>query len=145
MPTGDKAVLIYAFPKYHLEYAETKPHDVRSMLDLGLAKSQTEVHKACADSKIGIYDPSRHVYLRQTFVTVWVTADRTVFDGHKHFIEGAGYTEHAQFVERLLNKKDLTEVPQGPKSSRHPQPLRNPSFRKSQSECCKPLNRPAVA
>ena len=66
-----------------------------------LAKTDAEVHAACANKETKTYDIYRHKFLRQTFVTIYVTHAKKVFDMHKHFVEGGGYTEHKLFVEGL--------------------------------------------
>ena len=75
----------------------------------------------------GNYDPFRHKYLREAFVTVYATGDGKAIDCHKHFIEEAGQTEHSEFVKNFLKPGYLDEGPLGPKSSRarpksHPKP-----------------------
>ena len=72
------------------------------------------------NSKTGTYDIRRHRYLRQTFVTVWVCADGSVVDGHKHFVEAAGHSEHQLLVKALHFPKEfpLANICFGPKNSR---------------------------
>ena len=45
------------------------------------------------------------MYLRHTFVAVYVLENGRVIDGHKHWMEAAGQSEHAWFVAGLENPK----------------------------------------
>ena len=57
------------------------------------------------------------MYLRHNFVTVYVAADKTVLDTHKHFIEAAGHSEHAWFIKQLQTPGKLDSIATGPKNS----------------------------
>ncbi|CAJ1417761.1 unnamed protein product [Effrenium voratum] len=59
----------------------------------------------------------RHLKLRHRYCTVYVRTDNTVVDAHQHFVEGAGHTEHALFVESLLRPAASLAVPKGKASS----------------------------
>ena len=56
------------------------------------------------------------MYLRRTFTSVYVTSDGKAIDTHKHYIEAAGHSEHAWFVEQLVNDPTgLDAIARGPK------------------------------
>jgi hypothetical protein len=120
LPDGRVTVHVYVFPKYSLHLARTRPDDLRSMLQLGCAQNVEEVKAAYVNSKRGTYDIRRHRYLRQTYVTVWVCDDGSVVDGHKHFVEAAGHTEHQMLVKGLHFPKmfPLADIAFGPANSR---------------------------
>ena len=59
----------------------------------------------------------RHQHLRQTYVTLWVCEDGSIVDGHKHYMQGAGWTEHQLFLAEAIDSKGfLRPIPQGPKA-----------------------------
>lgn len=61
------------------------------------------------------YDLYRHIYLRQSFVTIWVTEEKRCIDCHRDFISGGGFTEPSLFVAGLLQDKDfLSPICAGP-------------------------------
>ena len=95
--TGEEAKYCYVFPKYRLKYAHEKRVDMNAMMNLGLAQSELEVQQACADPKSGAYDIFRHIYLRNTFTVVYVTAEDNVRDTHRNYIQG-GFTENIHYL-----------------------------------------------
>ena len=107
---GSKAEKLYVFPKYHLEFATQRKTCMLAMLHLAIAAGDVAVEAACASRRTGTYDFRRHMYLRRAFVSVFVLADGTVVDMHKHFLEGGGWSEHQLFVKFLQ-----TEGKQGAK------------------------------
>ena len=134
LPDGSAGAVVYILPKYTLEYAKSRRADMLSMLHLALAKSSRDVEQACASKVTGVYDINRHMYLRRTFVAVHVSDDATIVDGHKHFVEAGGFSEHAVFVKYLRSRP----VRSGPASSgpgkrkrkfRHPKPKRSVALR----------------
>ena len=55
------------------------------------------------------------MYLRQSFVTLYVLEDGGIIDHHKHFQQG-GFTEHTCFLAATVDSRGfLTPIPQGPK------------------------------
>ena len=113
---GFEARVLYAIPKYNLDFVASKPDDIAAALKLGLASSVPEVADACACPETGAYDIFRHIYLRQSFTTVFVAADGQVVDEHRNFVEGGGHTEHALFIANLKGHKEQPPAT-GPKSS----------------------------
>ena len=75
------------------------------------------MEQACADPKTGICDLFLHMYLRNTFTVVYVTAEDNVRDIHRNYIQG-GSTEHSLFISRLHTKKYLTLIPDGHATSK---------------------------
>ena len=83
----------------------------------------------------------RHMHLRRTFVAVHVRAGeqtplpfKTVVDGHKHFVEGGGWSEHAVFTQWLQSngRQDALPVPSGQGSGGPPKKrIRNPKAKRS--------------
>ena len=104
-------------PKYHLHFATDKEDDMRSMLQLALATDMTGKTAAIICPKAKTYTLEQHKYLRQNFVTVYVTEDNRVVDTHKHFIEAAGHSEHGWFIQRLQTPGKLEPIAKGPKNS----------------------------
>ena len=144
--TGDISQQVYVMPKYKLNWAWEHPGDMHSALLLAQAQTPKEVQTACASKETGAYDVFRHTYLRQGFVTVYVTVEGRILDGHKHYIQAGGQSEHSVFVQGLLNKGFLDQIKQGPKKSRpskpHPKPkckwserLKNMLKPPAQEEC----------
>ena len=88
------------------------------------------------DANWTLQDFKRHMYLRQTFVCVYVCGSACV-DTHKHFIEGGGWTEHSVFVGLLKQGKEkIAKIPKGPKNSQlgnkqktQPQPKTSDEFK----------------
>lgn len=139
---GSEAITLYAMPKYHLRFAWERPRCMRAMQRLGMAETVEDVRAAAGHPKTGAYDVFYHKYLRENFVTVWGTADGQAVDGHKHFIEACGQSEHARFVMAHMKPGWLHPVAQGPKNSR-PQPPR-PKAATKMSERTKAMLRPPV-
>ena len=140
LPDGSAGAVVYILPKYTLEYAKSRRADMLSMLHLALAESSRDVEQACASKVTGVYDINRHMYLRRTFVAVHVRDDASIVDGHKHFVEAGGFSEHAVFVKYLRSPKkaDARPVRSGPASSgpgkrkrkfQHPKPKRSVALR----------------
>ena len=119
LPTAHKAVKCFVFPKYQLRFAVERPDDMQSAMNLALATTSAEVKAAAVHKVNNVYDLNRHSYLRRTFVTVFVTTDGSVLDGHKHFIEAAGQSEHAIFVKGFVDEQkfNLKGIKMGPKNS----------------------------
>ena len=42
------------------------------------------------------------MYLHRTYTSVYVTSDGRAIDMHKHYIEAAGHSEHAWFIQELV-------------------------------------------
>ncbi len=59
------------------------------MLALGLATSVADVMHAASHN--GFYSVWRHMYLRRTFVTVYLTSEGRAVDCHKHYVRMWGY------------------------------------------------------
>ncbi len=55
---------------------------------------------------------------------MYATADREVVDGHKHFVEAGGHSDHHIFVKGLISDDFLQPTPKGPKNSAPQQPRR---------------------
>ena len=53
---------------------------------------------------------------RSWHTTVWVTTDDRVVDAHRHFMQGAGHSEHG--VKTLLTPGASAAIPGGPNMSR---------------------------
>ena len=104
-------------PKYHLHFATDKEDDMASMLQLALATDMAGKTAAIYCPKAKGYSLGQHKYLRQNFVTVYVTVDNRVIDTHKHFIIAAGHSEHAWFIHRLQSPGKLEPIAKGPKNS----------------------------
>ena len=59
------------------------------------------------------------MYLRRTFTSVYVTSDGRAIDTHKHYVEAASHSEHAWFIEQLVNDPGgLDAIARGPKHSK---------------------------
>lgn len=118
LSTGQTAQEVFIFPKYSLHLAEKRKDDMLVFLSLALATTKADVRGACANATTKIYDFKRHIFLRQTFVSVYVCTDGSCVDTHKHFIEGGGWTEHSLFVRLLKQgKAKVAKLPKGPKNS----------------------------
>ena len=85
------------------------------------------------------------MYLRRTFVTVYVLEDGGVVDMHKHWVEAGGQSEHSILVEGLQpgSSFPLADYAGGPKNSK-PKKARHPVTPKrsliqigSQIGCCR--------
>ena len=87
------------------------------MLRLGLASSIPEIQEALSDPETGLYDVNRHMYLRRNYVVVYVGPESRSIDTHKHYVEGGGYTEHTEFIDKLQRPEELELIARGPKSS----------------------------
>ena len=89
----------------------------QAMLRLAMATSVAEVHLACADPCTGFYDVDRHMYLRRSFTAVYVAQGSRSVDTHKHYIEGAGHTEHIEFIDKLQTPEELEPIARGPQNT----------------------------
>ncbi len=113
--------MVYIMPKYNLQLATSQPDRMAAMMSLATATCEADVRTACSGEDG--YDFLRHKFLRQTFVSVYVTADGQAFDGHADFAQGC-FTEHQLFVKGILDsgpggdRPFLAKIPQGPKSNR---------------------------
>ena len=117
LSTGQKAVYVYIMPKYKLHFAFEKPEDMKSALGLALAVGPQEVESACI-GPTGSYSIKRHRYLRTSFTAIYITEDKKVVDWHRHFVQGAGFSEHAEFVKALITKDFLQKFKDGPSNSK---------------------------
>ena len=119
LSNGETAELLYVLPKYQMRFAEERLHDMAAVQRLGVAMSPGAVQAACVDPVRRTYSLQRHIYLRLTFVTVYVTVGGNIVDTHKHCIEGGGHSEHCEFI-RALRAPDgfIQPVARGPKNSR---------------------------
>ena len=115
--TGQEATLCYAMPKYKILFAIERPADLQAALMLGMAHTSEEVRQACANLQTGTYDIFRHMYLRQSFVNVYVTHSGAVVDCHRDFVRGGGHSEHSLFVKALHTQDYLDPLAQGPRSN----------------------------
>ena len=104
-------------PKYHLHKATDNEEDMRSMLQLALAKDIAGKTAAIICPDAGHYTIKQHMYLRRSFVSIYVAADKAALDTHKHFIEAGGHSEHAWFINRLQTPAKLDRIATGPKNS----------------------------
>ena len=140
LPTGERARRVYVMPKYELTWSVYRAVDMEAALDLAVADDELQVRAACANKRTGTYDIFRHIYLRQNFVSIYVTGGDKAVDGHKHFVEGGGFSEHSLFISGLVDKeaKDgLDPIAQGPKNSR-PAAKRHP-FKPKLSEALRSM------
>jgi len=121
------AVKVYVMPKYSLRFAMSKKVDMKAMLALALSSTVEDVERACAHPETRTYHLYRHMYLRRTFVSVYVLDGGEVVDMHKHWNEAGGQSEHTHFVKGLqpASSFSLSSGALGPKSSR-PQPKKHP-------------------
>ena len=87
LSTGHTARWVYVMPKYQLKFATERAGDMERALNLALAQTEDDVRRAASNKHTGTYDIFTHRYLRQTFVSVFFTADGYVLDEHKHFQE----------------------------------------------------------
>lgn len=127
--TGEVAKLCYVMGKHQLSYAKDKPRDMQACMQLALAETSADIQDACRSPKTGAYCLHRHAYLRQAFVTIYVTSQRHVLDTHKDYLTGAGWTEHTLFISALIQDKAfLSPVCQGPSNSR---PKKSPKKKKN--------------
>lgn len=55
----------------------------------------------------------RHLWLRRYFCSIYVTTANEVIDVHKNWMEGAGVSEQALFVQQLLWPDGIAQVPSG--------------------------------
>jgi hypothetical protein len=55
-------------------------------MGIALAESPEALHRACSHSASSRYDLRRHMFLRQAYVTLYVTAEKKIIDGHKHYM-----------------------------------------------------------
>ena len=64
------------------------------------------------------------MFLRRSYICVYLIADGKAIDTHKHYIEAAGHSEHAWFIEQLAKDPGgLNAIARGPKPSRGPRKL----------------------
>ena len=115
----DRAVKVYVLPKYTMRYAWERTHHMQCAMALSVATTAAEVKQAAVSPRTGTYDLTRHMYLRHTFVTVYVLEDGTAVDLHKHFVEAAGQSEHSIFIGGLQPNTNFKLLKQalGPKNS----------------------------
>ena len=109
---------------------------MQAALALALATQESDVHHACASKETGSYDLNRHMYLRRSFVSVYLTAEKEAVDGHKHYVEAAGFSEHQLFVQAIMRNDDAKPLPRGPKNSR-PAEKKRPKQKAKRSEALK--------
>jgi hypothetical protein len=127
--TGEVAKLCYVMGKHQLSYAKDKPRDMQACMQLALAETSADIQDACRSPKTGAYCLHRRAYLRQAFVTFYVTSQRHVLDTHKDYLTRAGWTEHTLFISALIQDKAfLSPVCQGPSNSR---PKKSPKKKKN--------------
>ena len=75
-----------------------------------------DIKNAATDPKLGTYTPSQHMFLRRNYCIIYVTADGKAIDTHKHYVEAAGHTEHAWFIQELVKDAGgLKRIASGPK------------------------------
>lgn len=111
--------MCYILPKFQVRFAEERGADMVSCVRLDLADSPLKVQEACHHRSRKTYDLYRHIYLRQSFVTIWVTEEKRCINCHRDFISGGGFTEPSLFVAGLLQDKDfLSPICAGPVFSR---------------------------
>ena len=60
----------------------------------------------------------RHMFLRRTYSTVYVTTDKAFLDMHADYVAGGGHSEHALFVKSLQTKDGHRQVQCGPVNPR---------------------------
>ena len=125
---------------------------------LGVAETIDQVRVACAHPETGCYDVFRHIRLREQCTTLYITDRDVVIDGHKHYQQGGGYTEHSIFPRQVIDSNGfLQEIPQGPKSKQKKMPrkmkrsartkamLAPPAQKRSSCEPCTAEKRQTVA
>ena len=57
------------------------------------------------------------MHLRQAYVCIFVEESGKIIDQHRHFQQGAGWTEHVVFIGQAVDSKGfITAIPQGPSS-----------------------------
>jgi hypothetical protein len=117
---GSTATKVYVMPKYTLRFASERGEDMQAMMDLALSVDTKSIAAALADKESGVYSYARHMYLRRTFVSVYITTEGMAVDAHKHFIEACGHTEHTWFFSRLQSDDLLLPIALGPRNSRAP-------------------------
>ena len=93
-----RAVSVYVMPKYTLRYSKERREDMQCMMELALSKSSEDVTRAAMSLRTRTYDLNRHMYVRRTFVSVYVLENGRVVDMDKHWMEAAGQSEHAWFI-----------------------------------------------
>lgn len=104
-------------PKFCLRNALEKPEDMSASMGIALAESPEALHRACSHSASGRYDLRRHMFLRQAYVTLYVTAEK-IIDGHNHYMQGGGHTEHTVFLSEVIHGKSfLAPIPKGTDTS----------------------------
>jgi hypothetical protein len=130
LSTGQRAIKLYVMPKYQLKYAVDKRDDMNAMVALGLQNSVEDVRRAATQSDE--YSFWKHMFLRRTFVTIYLTDSGKAVDCHKHYIEACGHSEHAWFIETLQKPDGLANIASGPKNSK-PQP-KKPKAKSKRSE-----------
>ena len=113
--SGAEAVQVYILPKYTLAFAATRPAETRASLLLATANDVWGVYSACAHIKTRCYDFRRHMYLRQSYVSAYATADGQVLAGHKHYMEAGGHSEHQLFIKGLRDNDCLAPIASGRK------------------------------
>ena len=116
LPDGSLASEVLVLPKWTLRFAEERPDLMAAALRLAMAASIEDVMAACEDPDTHQYDIARHMVLRRSYVSVFVTwpdgqdGEPAAVDFHKHYIEGGGYTEHGEFVKGLIKEGSLASL-----------------------------------
>ena len=133
LSTGQRAVRCYTMAKYKPHLASTRREDMLCAQQLALATTADGVRAAAAHKTERVYDIVRHIYLRQTFVSVFLLEGGQAVDQHRHFIEAGGQSEHSIFFAGLADPSvfNLQAFAQGPRNSRPHQPKHKPKATRS--------------
>lgn len=91
---------IWVLPKYNMSLASGDRDAVCRCLELSLARSEAEVIAALGWDNV--YSFSTHRFLRQSFTAVIHTTQHKVFNLHCDFVRSSGQSEHAFFVQGLV-------------------------------------------
>ena len=73
LPDGSLASEVLVLPKWTLRFAEERPDLMAAALRLAMAASIEDVMAACEDPDTHQYDIARHMVLRRSYVSVFVT------------------------------------------------------------------------
>jgi len=108
---------------------------MESVMSLALAKTPQDVEQACLSRTTRTYDLYRHMYLRYTFVTVYVLSDGRIVDAHKHFVEQGGQTEHSLFIDSIEHpdKFQSDAFAHGPANSKPKKEKKHPKAKAKRS------------
>ena len=115
--SGEVAKLCYVLPKFQLRFAEERPADMAACVRLALAETPSQVQEACFHPSTGTYDLMRHIYLRQSFATVWVTEQKHCIDCHKDYMT-LGASRSTPFLFLAWCRREISFLPSGPVHSR---------------------------